>query len=42
MATLKERSQPQSKSIILGATGAILFFPALFFMDLKSPEKTVQ
>ena len=39
LATLKERSQAQGKNIILGATGAILFFPALFFMDPKSPEK---
>lgn len=39
LATLKERSQAQGKNIILGATGAVLFFPALFFMDPKSPEK---
>ncbi len=39
LATLKERSKAQDKNIILGATGAILFFPALFFMDPKSPEK---
>lgn len=39
LVTLKERSQAQGKNIILGATGAILFFPALFFMDPKSPEK---
>ena len=39
LATVKERSQAQGKNIILGATGAILFFPALFFMDPKSPEK---
>lgn len=39
VATVKERSQAQGKNIILGATGAILFFPALFFMDPKSPEK---
>ncbi|MGN6450151.1 MAG: hypothetical protein ACTHLK_16455 [Brucella intermedia] len=39
LATLKERSQAQSKNIILGATGALIFFPALFFMDPKSPEK---
>lgn len=38
-ATLRERSQAQGKNIILGATGAILFFPALFFIDPKSPEK---
>ena len=39
LVTVKERSQAQGKNIILGATGAILFFPALFFMDPKSPEK---
>lgn len=39
LATLKERSQAQGKNIILGATGALIFFPALFFMDPKSPEK---
>ncbi len=39
IATLKERKQAQGKNIILGATGAILFLPALFFIDPKSPEK---
>jgi hypothetical protein len=39
LTTVKERSQAQGKNIILGATGVILFFPALFFMDPKSPEK---
>lgn len=39
LATLKERTQAQGKNIILGATGALIFFPALFFMDPKSPEK---
>jgi hypothetical protein len=38
-ATIKERSQAQGKNVILGATGVLLFFPALFFMDPKSPEK---
>lgn len=36
--TLKERSQAQGKNIVLGAAG-VLFLPALFFMDPKSPEK---
>ncbi len=39
LATVKERSQAQGKNVILGATGVLLFFPALFFMDPKSPEK---
>jgi hypothetical protein len=39
LATVKERSQAQGKNVVLGATGALLFFPALFFMDPKSPEK---
>jgi hypothetical protein len=39
LITLKERSQAQGKNIILGVTGAVIFFPALFFMDPKSPEK---
>lgn len=39
LATIKERSQAQGKNMILGATGVILFWPALFFMDPKSPEK---
>jgi hypothetical protein len=39
LATVKERSQAQGKNVILGATGILLFWPALFFMDPKSPEK---
>ncbi len=39
LTTVKERSQAQGKNVILGATGVLLFFPALFFMDPKSPEK---
>ncbi|TCR78705.1 hypothetical protein [Rhizobium sp. BK376] len=39
IATVKERSQAQGKNVILGATGVLLFWPALFFMDPKSPEK---
>jgi len=39
IATIKERSQAEGKNVILGATGVLLFFPALFFMDPKSPEK---
>ena len=38
-ATLKERSNAQGKNVVLGVTGALLFWPALFFMDPKSPEK---
>ena len=39
LVTVKERSQAQGKNVILGATGVLLFWPALFFMDPKSPEK---
>ncbi len=39
LATVKERSQAEGKNVILGATGVLLFWPALFFMDPKSPEK---
>lgn len=39
LATLKERSNAQGKNVVLGVTGALIFFPALFFMDPKSPEK---
>ncbi len=39
LATVKERADAQGKNVILGATGVLLFFPALFFMDPKSPEK---
>ena len=39
LSTVKERSQAQGKNVILGATGVLLFWPALFFMDPKSPEK---
>lgn len=38
-ATLKERSAAQGKNVVLGVTGALIFLPALFFMDPKSPEK---
>jgi hypothetical protein len=39
LSTIKERSQAAGKNVILGATGVLLFWPALFFMDPKSPEK---
>ncbi|MCO6177493.1 hypothetical protein [Ciceribacter sp. RN22] len=39
LATVKERADAQGKNIVLGVTGAIIFFPALFFMDPKSPER---
>lgn len=38
-ATIKERSGAQGKNVVLGVTGALIFWPALFFMDPKSPEK---
>ncbi|NZD49909.1 hypothetical protein [Rhizobium leguminosarum] len=38
-STVKERTDAQGKNIALGATGVLLFLPALFFMDPKSPEK---
>lgn len=38
-STVKERSDAQGKNIVLGATGVLLFWPALFFMDPKSPER---
>ncbi|MBY5760076.1 hypothetical protein HFO07_26055 [Rhizobium leguminosarum] len=38
-STVKERSDAQGKNVVLGATGVLLFWPALFFMDPKSPEK---
>ncbi|MES5045758.1 hypothetical protein ABVB72_10815 [Rhizobium nepotum] len=39
LATVKERSDAQGKNVVLGTTGVLLFWPALFFMDPKSPEK---
>ncbi len=39
VSTVKERGEAEGKNIILGATGVLLFWPALFFMDPKSPEK---
>ena len=33
-STVKERTDAQGKNIVLGATGVLLFLPALFFMDL--------
>ncbi|MBY3294389.1 hypothetical protein HFN88_30150 [Rhizobium laguerreae] len=38
-STVKERTDAQGKNVVLGATGVLLFWPALFFMDPKSPEK---
>lgn len=29
----------RNANVVLGATGAIIFWPALFFMDLKGTEK---
>ncbi|MGH6859744.1 MAG: hypothetical protein ACRECY_05770 [Phyllobacterium sp.] len=34
-----ERSDANAKNAVLGVTGAVLFFPAVFFMDPKSPER---
>ena len=39
VATLQEKDGAVAKNVVLGVTGAVLFFPALFFMDPKSPEK---
>lgn len=39
ISTIKERKQARGKNIILGTTGAVLFVPALFFIDPKSPER---
>lgn len=39
LATVKERSDAQGKNVVLGTAGVLLFWPALFFMDPKSPEK---
>jgi hypothetical protein len=37
-ATLKERTLSQGKNVAVGAAG-LVFFPAWFFLDPKSPEK---
>lgn len=37
-STIKERVGAQGKNVFLGAAG-VLFFPAWFFMDPKSPER---
>jgi hypothetical protein len=34
-----ERGGANAKNAMLGITGAVIFFPALFFMDPKSPER---
>jgi hypothetical protein len=39
VATLQEKDSAVAKNVVLGVTGAVIFFPALFFMDPKSPEK---
>jgi hypothetical protein len=39
VVTLQEKDSAVAKNVVLGVTGAVLFFPALFFMDPKSPEK---
>lgn len=39
VATLQEKDGAVAKNVVLGVTGAVIFWPALFFMDPKSPEK---
>ncbi len=39
LAVTKEKGNANAKNAVLGITGAVLFFPALFFMDPKSPER---
>lgn len=39
VATLKERNDGRAKNVVLTATGVLLFLPALFFIDPKSPER---
>lgn len=39
VATVREKDGANAKNAILGVTGVVLFWPALFFMDPKSPEK---
>lgn len=39
VTTLQEKDSAVAKNVVLGVTGAVLFLPALFFMDPKSPEK---
>jgi len=39
LVTLKEKDDGVAKNVVLGVTGVVLFFPALFFMDPKSPER---
>lgn len=39
IATVSEKDSANAKNAILGVTGVVLFWPALFFMDPKSPEK---
>ncbi len=39
LTTLKEKDDGVAKNVVLGVTGVVLFLPALFFMDPKSPER---
>jgi hypothetical protein len=39
IAVTKEKGNANAKNAVLGITGAVFFFPALFFMDPKSPER---
>ncbi len=39
VSTGEERSNAQGKNVFLTVTGVVLFWPALFFIDPKSPER---
>ncbi|WP_112663996.1 hypothetical protein [Microvirga flavescens] len=39
VATIQEKDNANAKNAILGVAGAVVFFPALFFIDPKSPER---
>ena len=39
VATIREKDGAGVKNAVLGVTAVVVFFPALFFMDPKSPEK---
>ncbi|WP_082312602.1 MULTISPECIES: hypothetical protein [Chelatococcus] len=39
VATIKEKDSANVKNAVLATTGVVLFLPALFFIDPKSPEK---
>ena len=39
ISTTKERNAAIGKNVVFAATGVLLFAPALFFIDPKSPER---